>query len=289
MKIAVIGSTNIDHIVQVPSLPTKGESILASAISKVTGGKGCNQAVALSKLGADVVFFSALKNDQEGKYIQQRLIHQGVNVDHIKFVDEVETGTAYITVSNEDNTIVVVPGANDHIDVTYIKQHVDTLESIDCIVLQNEIPIETISYIIQTYFQDKKIIYNPAPFRDMPLSDLQKCDYIIVNDSEYKQLNHTVDISSIRSKLIVTKGADGVWIVETNQHVPASQCTPIDPTGAGDAFVAGFTLAMSTNSTIYEAVHFANTVAAIATEAVGAQSSIPTRKEVNSRLQKNQT
>lgn len=286
MKISVVGSVNIDRICLLEHLPLKGETISAIKYDEKLGGKGANQAVCLAKLGADVTFFGAVGNDQTGIEIKESLFDLGVNVDHVKLVDGVKTGAAFVNIGNDDNTIIIVEGANSSVSISYMESAKDELLKSDVLLLQNEIPMETVEYLIDE-FSDKirYIFYNPAPYKDISKEILRKINYIIPNETEYREMSGKYSLDDIKDKILVTLGDKGVKYFDhgADKIAPASKCTPIDTTGAGDTFFASFAYFISQECTLLDSITYATIAAGIATEKVGAQENMPSLQMINER------
>ena len=149
MKLAVVGSINVDMTVTAERIPLKGETLMGDSINYIPGGKGANQAVAMAKLGAEVEMFGCVGDDSHGQKMIDNLKQVGVKTDHIKVLENVPTGIAMITVGDKDNTIIVIPGANGKVDKAYVDGIKDTLSTYDMVVLQHEIPLETVHYIVE--------------------------------------------------------------------------------------------------------------------------------------------
>ena len=164
MRLAVVGSINTDMTVTAERIPLKGETLMGSSLSYIPGGKGANQAVAMAKLGAAVEMFGCVGDDSNGEKMLENLKAVGVGTEHIQILKGVPTGIAMITVGDNDNTIIVVPGANGKVDRAYIDSIKSELEKFDMVVLQHEIPLETVHYVIEfCYEKGIKIVLNPAP------------------------------------------------------------------------------------------------------------------------------
>ena len=148
-KIGVIGSINMDMTVQAERIPLKGETLKGENLQYIPGGKGANQAVAMSRLGADVVMFGCVGNDAAGESLRKNLKEQGVDTSYIKTIDGVPTGLAIITVGEKDNIIVVVEGANKEVTIEYVREVEKALLECEIVLLQHEIPQETIEYVIE--------------------------------------------------------------------------------------------------------------------------------------------
>ncbi len=289
MKIAVIGSMNIDKVASVDHIPLKGETLMATHYMETFGGKGANQAVALARLGADVTMFGCVGNDGDGLKTIQHMADEGIHMAHVKEIDEVPTGRAFINVGENDNAIVVVPGANSYVTIDYIDSMMVMLGAMDIIILQNEIPASTVSYILGTYgVLGKTLIYNPAPYREVEAKDLQRATYITPNESEAQTLFKLIDRESIAEKCVITKGSEGVDCIYrgVSMTIPAIKCRPADTTGAGDTFNGALAYGISKDKTLPEAIAFANTAAGISTEKPGAQGGMPVLAEVLERMER---
>ena len=149
MRLAVVGSINIDMTVTAERIPLKGETLMGDNISYIPGGKGANQAVAMAKLGAEVEMFGCVGDDENGKKMIDNMKNHGIKTDNIKVLEGVPTGIAMITIGENDNTIIVVPGANGKVDKEYIDGIKEELKNYDMVVLQHEIPLETVHYTVE--------------------------------------------------------------------------------------------------------------------------------------------
>lgn len=297
MKILVIGSSNVDINVFLDKLPLKGETLLGDSMRYSYGGKGANQALACGKLGADVSFLSAVGDDDHGHTIIDNLSKYNVISDKIKISKDNVTGTALITIdANGDNTIVVVPSANYDCDLEYLKENDDEFKKSDFVLLQMEIPLESIEYSIRKAKEyEKTVILNPAPVHEGLDKDLFKMiDYLTPNETELDVLSRGLgDFDTIDEKIdalleagvkniITTLGEKGAYLVnkDTRVLVPAIKVKALDTVGAGDCFNGAFVSALANNTGIEEAIKFANQAASIAVTRLGAQEAIPTLEEV---------
>ena len=185
MRLAVVGSINTDMTVTAERIPLKGETLMGSSLSYIPGGKGANQAVAMAKLGAAVEMFGCVGDDSNGEKMLENLKAVGVGTEHIQILKGVPTGIAMITVGDNDNTIIVVPGANGKVDRAYIDSIKSELEKFDMVVLQHEIPLETVHYVIEfCYEKGIKIVLNPAPAAAVPMEIIDKVTYVTPNEHE---------------------------------------------------------------------------------------------------------
>lgn len=292
-KIVVIGSLNMDLIVQAARPPVMGETILGKSMKFVPGGKGANQAVALARLGAEVSLIGSVGKDFFACELLNSLKMAGVDRTGVKEIESSGTGTAFILLTEEENSIVVVQGANAYCTPDDIDAHMELIKNAEFVLLQMEIPLETVCYVAQVAKRlNKTIILNPAPAQKLPGELLACIDYLTPNETELSiladgqaGLEKGIDtlLSQGVQKVITTLGAEGVAYKERGQqlqHYRSYRVPVVDTTGAGDAFNAGLTYALGTGKTQGEAISFANKVAALAVSRFGAQSGMPTLEEV---------
>lgn len=300
-KIAIVGSINMDMVSYVDSLPQVGETIFGSDFMFSPGGKGANQAVAARQMGADVSFFGKVGDDPFGGKLITNLLSYGVCCDHIETVTGAVTGTANITVSSGNNYIILNRGANYLVDINYIERKKKVLLDFDLILLQNEIPLETINHLISMLADTKtNIIFDPAPSFGINKNALRNIDYLTPNEKECediigKKIENVNDAyCSIRSLLnvgvkypIITLGDKGIvyYDGESIFHEKATQIIQKDSTAAGDTFTGAFAAFLTFGHPMYQAISLANIAAGITTTRVGAQNSIPTFDEVISRYE----
>lgn len=295
-KIVVVGSLNMDLVTQTERIPVVGETLTGVAFTTVCGGKGANQAFATARLGGDVAMLGCVGDDAFGRELKRNLESQGVDCANIKICEGVASGTASITVCQGDNSIVIIPGANGEVSVQYIEENLECLKQAAVIILQLEIPTETVEFIVD--FATKEgipIMLNPAPAKELSQELLKKVTYLIVNETECEfYTGETVasikdakeGIEQLRNKgvahAIVTMGSQGAVFdfKEEICHQPAKKVNAVDSTAAGDTFVGALAVSLIEGKNIKEAVHFATEASAITVTRVGAQNSIPSREEV---------
>lgn len=300
-KILVIGSLNLDVVIQVNHVPVVGETILASDSYRNPGGKGANQAYATAKLGGDVTFVGAVGADETAKILLQNLHEVGSNVEHVVVNKEQPTGTAIIAVDDAgDNNIIVIPGANSTLSCNDIEQLRDVIRSSDIVVMQLEIPLETVMCAAKIAGEyGKMVVLDPAPVPEhIDETIYQYVDIIKPNETELGMLtkmevNTEDEIRKAARKLrdsgvknvIVTLGENGVY-ADTEKagvfHVDSIKVDAVDSTAAGDSFTAAFVVKLAEEKDIKEAVEFANKVASIVVTRKGAQAAVPTLEEVKS-------
>jgi len=212
MNIVVIGSINTDLVINTDRIPKIGETIQGKRFSVNCGGKGANQAVAAAKLGGNVTFIGAVGNDENGRISTDNLIKNGINTDHIEKVST-NTGVAVITVCNGDNCIILDSGANSLVSREIIDKNKDVILSADAIIMQLEIPLETVTYTAQlSHNAGVKVILNPAPVTDLPCELLQNTDVLILNETEAEMLHNMFKFSDLMAKQVMKPRTDMICI-----------------------------------------------------------------------------
>lgn len=292
-KIGVVGSINMDMTVKAERIPLKGETLKGDDLQYIPGGKGANQAVAMAKLGADVEMFGCVGDDAAGDSLVKNLQNMGVKTEHIKTVNGVPTGLAIITVGENDNTIIVVAGTNNHVDTAYVDEIKESLLACDIVLLQHEIPQETIEYVVEICAANGvKVVLNPGPARPVKKEILEKVTYLTPNEHEAvilfgKELSFEELLKKYPEKLVITQGSRGVSTCLKNGEVllvPARKANVVDTTGAGDTLNGAFTVAVTEGKSIEDALRFANVAASLSTEKFGAQGGMPTYEEVKKEM-----
>ncbi len=291
--IVVIGSINADLVFKADKRPNPGETLLGNDFKTVPGGKGANQAIAAARLGASVAMLGCLGNDQNGVFLEENLKINNVATKYIKKVNNVPSGVAGIVLAEGDNSIIVVPGANYEVDREYIDKNKDVILSSKIVLLQLEIPIDVVEYVIDLCSKNKvKVILNPAPIQTLNRSTLDKLDFITPNEHEFEILygsnNEEKILKEQKNKLIITKGSEGVVFSDGNQliEIPSLEVEVVDTTGAGDTFNGAFAQSIVKGKTIEESIKFANIAGAISVTKFGAQGGMPTLEELNEFIKK---
>lgn len=286
-KVCVIGSINMDLTVETDKVPAKGETVLGKNFAENPGGKGANQAVAAARLGADVHMIGAVGADTFGETLLSHLQREKVNISGIEKLEGTSTGIANIIVSDNDNRIIVAPGANAFVTPQVVEKYKQWIIDSDVIVMQLEIPIETVIYALNIAAENNiPAIVNPAPFQQLPEVIYEKSAYLTPNEIELKGMEKDVEITSIKEKLIITRGDEGVeyFSGDTKRKVRALSVEVKDTTGAGDTFNGALAMKIAGGAPLEEAILFANAAAAISVTKVGAQGGMPDRKEVENFL-----
>lgn len=269
--------------------PKAGETVIGEAFHTVPGGKGANQAVASARLGANVAMVGAVGDDNYGSLVQKNLENEHIFIDYVKRVTDETTGIAHIVLAEDDNSIVVVQGANRLVDEHLVNHAKDLLVKADMVVLQLEIPLETVKYVI-TICEEYQIpvILNPAPAQRLPEELLQKVTYITPNEHECRIVldDFTSPIESLLekypNKLLMTEGENGVRFHNGTEivHIPSISVKVVDTTGAGDTFNGALAVAIAEGEELQKAIHFANIAAGISVTKLGAQSGMPLRDKL---------
>lgn len=298
-KILIIGSLNVDMVIEMKHMPMVGETVLGTKLTYVPGGKGANQACAAAKLGGDVKMLGCVGNDEFGDIQRNNLWNCGVDTRDFKRSQINRTGTASIYVDGSgNNSIVVVAGANGECNIAYLKEYDKVIQTCDYIILQMEIPYEAIFYAIRRAKElGKTVILNPAPApENFPDEILKNIDYITPNETELmkicKREGNTITDFTESAKLLLKKGVKNVLVTlgergallvneEMAQTFPTRKVKTVDTTAAGDCFNGAFAVALAEGREEREAVMFANAASSIVVTRNGAQTSIPDREETN--------
>ncbi|HWY02159.1 MAG TPA: ribokinase [Candidatus Acidoferrum sp.] len=300
-KIAVVGSANIDLTTFTNQFPQPGETIFGQTFDLGFGGKGANQAVAARLCGAEVFMVARVGSDLFGPATIENFKKQGIDTTHVKQVQGLSSGVAPIFVEpNGQNRILVVKGANDALKPADVDAAAETLKAADCIVLQFEIPVETVYYTVAFARKNGiRCILNPAPAQPVDLKALQDLDYLVPNESEAESITRrpVKNVEDARKcakelvaggirRVIITLGANGSFLASTDggEHMPPFAVNSVDSSGAGDGFIGSFAVFLAEGVPEKEAVRRANLYAALSTTGVGTQKSFYDRKRFDAEL-----
>jgi ribokinase len=296
-KILVIGSSNTDMVIKTHNFPAPGETILGGRFLMNAGGKGANQAVAAARLGGRITFVGKIGDDIFGKQAVQQLEDEGINVDFVSVDPENPSGVAMITVDRKaENTIVVAPGSNGTLSPADFNKALAELDDAEFVLMQLEIPIPTVEYIARIAAQKgKKVILNPAPAAELSDELLQNLYVITPNETEAELLTG-IKVTDKESALqastvlhekgveivIITMGSAGAFLLADGKPeiIKAPKVEAVYTTAAGDKFYGALAVALSEGKSIHESIAFANKAASISVTRIGAQSSVPFRKEI---------
>jgi ribokinase len=302
-RIAVVGSANIDLTTFTDRFPKPGETIFGQKFDLGFGGKGANQAVAAKLCGANVFMVARVGSDLFGPATIENFKKLGVDTSHVKQVEGVSSGVAPIFVeSSGQNRIFVVKGANDELKPADIDAAADLLKAVDCIVLQLEIPVETVYHTIAFARKNSILcILNPAPAQPIDFKFVEGLDYFVPNESEAETITGmpVKDLDDAKKcaeklvgygikRVIITLGANGSLLAGKDgmEHVPAFPVKSIDSTGAGDAFIGSFAVFLGEGLPEREAVKRANLYAGLSTTAIGTQKSFYDRSRFDAEWAK---
>jgi len=298
-SITVVGSTNTDMVIKTTKLPLPGETILGGDFLMNPGGKGANQAVAAARLGGIVTLVAKTGDDLFGRQAKMLFQSENLNTGFVFSDPDSPSGIALITVDDHaENCIVVAPGANARLLKSDIDQAIEAILESEILLMQLEIPLETVIYATGIAFRaGKKVILNPAPAQQLP-DELLKMLYLITpNETEAELLTGIPVIDSVSAEraakvllskgvqvVVLTLGSKGALIVtESLCHlVPAIKVSAIDTTAAGDCFNGALAVALAEGSDLVNAITFANKAAALSVTKMGAQASAPFRHEIDS-------
>ncbi|MDC6327320.1 ribokinase [Staphylococcus auricularis] len=299
-KIVVVGSTGVDHVLNVTRFAEEGETLhVDNAQGIYGGGKGANQALATARAGANTTFVSKIGNDGLADFELTDFKEAGMDIQYISQAEDVATGQAFITVDEAGhNMIYVYGGANMELTPEDVEQATEAIKDADMIVAQLEILIETVTHAFEIARRyGVTTLLNPAPAKELPESLLKLTDIIVPNETEAALLSG----ASLEEKqfcdktaayfqdlgiktVIVTLGEAGAYVATASlqQHVPGNKVTAVDTTAAGDTFIGAFVSRFDEVSmNLVEAITYANRASALTVQKAGAQVSIPTQQETD--------
>lgn len=288
--ITVIGSINMDLVVQTDDFPVQGETTFGDLFTTVPGGKGANQAVAAARLGGNINQVANVGNDLFGEELIANLIANKVNTSHVGKSTDTASGIANILLSGGDNRIIVVPGANYELSPRQIDQAKEVIQKSTLVVLQLEIPITTIHYILQICDDlNVPVLLNPAPAAGFDKQFMDKIAFLTPNETECEQIFGTdieTALEQYPNQLIITLGGEGARYFDGEQHiiVKGFKTEVVDTTGAGDTFNGALAYAIAEGFNLNRAVRFANAAGSLSVEKFGAQGGMPSLSEVEERL-----
>jgi ribokinase len=301
-KVVVIGSSNTDMAVKTPRIPAPGETVLGGDFMMTSGGKGANQAVAASRLGAAVTLIARVGMDVFGDRTVANIGAAGVNTKYIVRDSRAASGVALICVAEDgQNSIVVAGGANNRLSPADIDAARTVIEEADVVTLQFETPLDTVAHAIRVVKElGKRIVVNPAPACELPTGFLEGVDVITPNEVEAAMLlglapDECLDGPDAAARLLVlgvgaaviTLGSEGA-VCGTHgrvQNILGKRVVAVDTTAAGDCFTGALACALGEGQELGPAVSFANAAAALSVTRLGAQTSMPTRREVDALIQ----
>jgi ribokinase len=295
--ILVVGSSNTDMVVMTKKLPLPGETVVGGKFFMNPGGKGANQSVAAARLGGRVTFVARIGNDLFGAQALQHFQRENIDTSFVAHDQEHPSGIALIGVDvHGENSIIVAPGANGHLSVQDVDKAFESIHEPAIILIQMEIPKETIELAITTGTRKGcDVILNPAPVQPIDASMLKLLNVITPNESEAEMLTGTRITVSKTARLaalqlhrggvknvVITLGSKGAYLhtKSISKLIPAPHVVAVDTTAGGDCFNGAFAVALAEDMAIEKAVNFACHAASISVTRMGAQASLPYRKEV---------
>ncbi|RJX70940.1 ribokinase [Vibrio sinensis] len=300
-KLIVLGSVNADHVLQVPSFPRPGETLHGRRYQVIPGGKGANQAVAAARLKADIGFIAAVGDDSFGINIRENFIMDGMNIKGVKMQPNCPTGIAMIQVCDSgENSICISGEANDLLSAQMIESELEDIRQAQYLLMQLETPLDGIEKAAQVAKEsDTVVVLNPAPARALSDELLSNVDIITPNETEAEVLTGVAVIDDESAQqaanilhqkgietVMITLGAKGVWLSQkgVGKIIAGFRVTATDTTAAGDTFNGAFVTGLLEEMPLESAIKFAHAAAAISVTRFGAQTSIPTREEVETFL-----
>ena len=300
-KLVVLGSINADHILNLESFPTPGETVTGHHYQVAFGGKGANQAVAAGRSGADIAFIACTGDDDIGERVRRQLLSDGIDVAPVRAVKDQSTGVALIFVNAEgENVIGIHAGANAALSVEQVEAEKARIADAQALLMQLESPLESVLAAAKIAHQHQTtVVLNPAPARELSDELLALVDIITPNETEAEKLTgirvENDDDAANAARVLhdkgigivmITLGSRGVWVSHEGQgrRVPGFKVQAIDTIAAGDTFNGAFVTALLEGIALDEAIRFAHAAAAIAVTRKGAQPSVPWREEIDEFL-----
>ncbi|ADU71246.1 ribokinase [Pantoea sp. At-9b] len=301
-KLAVLGSINADHILNLAHFPRPGETVIGKQYQIAFGGKGANQAVAAGRAGANIAFIACVGADDIGERIRQQLQQDRIDTAPVETVADEATGVAMIFVNGEgENNIGIYSGANAALTPACVDRHQQVIADADALLMQLESPLESVLAAAKiAKAQQTQVILNPAPATHLSDELLALIDIITPNETEAEILTGIAvksDEDAARAAavlhgkgiqtVLITLGRRGVWLSEQGEgvRIPGFSVQAVDTIAAGDTFNGAFITARLEGVLMHDAVRFAHAAAAIAVTRPGAQPSVPWRTEIDAFLQ----
>lgn len=288
--VVVVGSANLDLVATAKRLPHPGETVSAHGYFEACGGKGANQAIAAARAGARTAFVGAVGRDSAGDTLRTAFVDDDVDVRHLATVSE-PTGRALIGVSDDaENLIIVVPGANHALSVSHIDAAAALLGSAKVLLMQLEVRLEVVRRAAELAGNDTIVVLNPAPAAELPDELLRHVDVITPNEHEVDLLGGAASLLARGvGAVVVTEGARGARLVtrEGETRIPPYPVTPVDTTGAGDAFCGALSARLALDGglvSLPRSLRAAAVAGALATQVKGAVPSLPRWEAIKTAL-----
>ncbi|MCG9676975.1 ribokinase [Vibrio sp. Isolate24] len=301
-KLVVLGSVNADHVLQVPSFPRPGETLHGRNYQVIPGGKGANQAVAAARLNADTGFIACVGDDAFGINIRENFKMDNINIAGVKMQPNCPTGIAMIQVAESgENSICISAEANAKLTEDAIEVDLERVRQANYLLMQLETPMCGIEKAAKVAKASRtNVILNPAPARELSDELLACIDVITPNETEAEVLTGVTVIDNESAQeaanalhrkgieiVLITLGAKGVWLSQNGRGelIPGFRVEATDTTAAGDTFNGALVTGLLEDLPLESAIKFAHAAAAISVTRFGAQTSIPSRAEVDAFLE----
>jgi len=281
-QIVVVGSSSIDLVLRTAKIPTANDTVLANNLTSYLGGKGANQAIATSRLGAHTSLVSCIGMDPYGQQVLRNLDDEEVDVTYVFEDEDEDTGTAYVTASAEGNAITVVPAANYNLSSANIDEAEKCIAAADLILTQMEIPAKTVEYLFSKAKKlNKKIGIYAAPASRLSDEIINYASFIVAKSTDLELIfgegNHEDIMKHLPNKLFVRDGANSTSYFDGSEmkYFRKNPSTESHSMGLGDAFTSGFSIALLQGNSIEDCVKFGNEVALKAADYRGSQKGLP--------------
>lgn len=296
-QISVLGSANMDLVINTPRIPLAGETLTGSDFRTVPGGKGANQAIAAARSGADVSFLGRVGDDDFGKALSRGLAEEGINLSGLLKTEQTASGVAVIMVEpSGQNRIILSPGANGMVTPKDVESCAEIIAKSQMLICQLEIPLESVVRGMEIAAGNNvPVLFNPAPAVTLEEALLRKVNTLVVNETEAEVLcgipADTIPKAEEAAKALMAKGPDRVLLTmgaqgvihadhTENSHWPARKVKAVDTTAAGDTFIGAWSASICSGHSTGQALSYACRASALSVTRYGARTSIPSRDEV---------
>lgn len=286
-KIVVVGSSSIDLVLTTDRIPKPNETVMADKVENFFGGKGANQAVAASRLGAQVHFIGCVGKDTFGQQIIRNLSDEKINVNYIAQTEDAATGTAYVTSSEGVNSIVVIPASNSHLKAKDVMKAEKSFAEADLVLIQLEIPMESVEAAVHlaSKYGAKVGIY-AAPAIKLSPEIVEATNFIVAKSDDlttiFEEEQREKILKKFPNQLFVRDGSNSTTYYNGSEmkYQRNDHDSILHKMGMGDAFTAGFAVAMCHGNSIDDCVKFGNDVSLKVTKNRGSQSGLPYLKDI---------
>lgn len=280
-RIVVVGSSSLDLVINSPRIPVPGDTLMAIANERFFGGKGANQAVACARLGATVHFISCVGMEPVGQQILRHLVDEGINVGYVRETENAESGRAYVVAAENQNTIMVVPAANQELNPYDVRIAEKFIEKANILLVQLEIPMPVVQESLQLArkHQIPSVLY-ASPAVALPTNVLENTDFIVakINDVQTLFNQNIEEILTQNPNKIFVRTEQNTTIYHDGQSIkekPRTAQSPMHTMGMGDAFTAAFAMAIIHQNSVEQSVAFGNEIAYMVSQQRGSQRGLP--------------